>query len=178
MGNSITMKQSPQIKTETTYEAVGYDGSGTPIWKEIHVTKYNRFGKIVYDFVDLFHNMQLTESEYDEEGRHIRTTVRNLLLPDEEPYVLYGEKHKDENHAEIEIPALKENKLEDLSHYSLDDDYKIDIDSECLEEDEYGNWTLEKSISTTTRMVNGKEEKTIETNLYKRQIVYFEDVEE
>lgn len=97
MGNLITMQQSPQIKTETTYKAVEYEGTDSPIWKEIHVTKYNRFGKIVYDFVDLFHNMQLTESEYDEEGRHIKTTVRNLLLPDEEPIVLEGDIKREDN---------------------------------------------------------------------------------
>ncbi len=147
MGNSITMQQSPQIKTETTYKAVEYEGTDSPIWKEIHVTKYNRFGKIVYDFVDLFHNMQLTESEYDEEGRHIKTTVRNLLLPDEEPIVIEGgikreERPEDNKRRKREITTEKSADGEELkveTVYTYDDSGEL----ETVRTAKYNSWDQE-----------------------------------
>ena len=144
------MKQSPQIKIETIYEAVEYEGIDTPIWKEIHVTKYNRFGKIVYDFVDLFHNMQLTESESDEDGRHIKTTVRNLLLPDEEPIVIEGEdepsweslRPEDNKRRKREIKTEKSADGEELkveTVYTYDDSGEL----ETIRTTKYNSWDHE-----------------------------------
>ena len=147
MGNSITMQQSPQIKTETTYKAVEYEGTDTPIWKEIHVTKYNRFGKIVYDFADLFHNMQLTESEYDEEGRHIKTTVRNLLLPDEEPIVIEGgikleERPEDNKRRKREITTEKSADGEELKVETIHT-YDASGKLETVRTTKYNSWNQE-----------------------------------
>lgn len=149
--------QTPKIRIETLYEAVGYDSDGTPNWKEIRVTKYNRLGQIVYDFSDLFHNMQLTESEYDEKGRHIKTTVRNLLLPDEEPIVIEGEIKRKENH-------IDENSNQ------------VDPQNEHIygDFDQYGNWHSEKWIETIVREIKGQEvEREIRTHHYRRAITYF-----
>lgn len=161
------MLQKPQIRLETISQSVDYDGAEVPDlidvnFKEVEVGKYDKWGHRIYHFMDLFHNMQLTESEYDEEGHHIKSVIRDLLRPEQEPIIILGE------FAEPEEPDIQSDR-------SSDDSYRIDIETTYQKCDKYNNWILERRVFTETmnRGIAGIHKRTI-ASWWRRDIIYFD----